>query len=183
MAGDVPHSNIYRVTRATREIEQLTEGVTIDGFSYSHDFKSLSYNAMSAVEPCELYVNGKKVTKVNERHLKSLNLSVPEAYTWTNELGDDIHGWVMKPQGYVEGEKYPTIVQTHGGPLGIYGDGIYHEFQLMAASGYCVIYTNPRGSAGYGEEYGATLNGRHARATARTTSDAPSSRPRSSSSR
>jgi dipeptidyl aminopeptidase/acylaminoacyl peptidase len=161
MAGDVPHSNIYRVTRATREIEQLTEGVTIDGFSYSHDFKGLSYNAMSAVEPCELYVNGKKVTKVNERHLKSLNLSVPEAYTWTNELGDDIHGWVMKPQGYVEGEKYPTIVQIHGGPLGIYGDGIYHEFQLMAASGYCVIYTNPRGSAGYGEEYGATLNGRH----------------------
>ncbi|MCK5671399.1 S9 family peptidase, partial [Candidatus Bathyarchaeota archaeon] len=53
------------------------------------------------------------------------------------------------------------IVQIHGGPLGIYGDGIYQEFQLMAASGYCVIYTNPRGSAGYGEEYGATLNGRH----------------------
>jgi len=68
---------------------------------------------------------------------------------------------VMKPQDYVEGEKYPTIVQIHGGPLGIYGDGIYHEFQLMAATGYCVIYTNPRGSAGYGEEYGATLNGRH----------------------
>jgi dipeptidyl aminopeptidase/acylaminoacyl peptidase len=161
MAGDVPHSNVYRVTRATHEVEQLTTGVTIDGFSYSHDFKVLSYNAMSALEPCELYVNEKKVTKVNERYLKSLNLSVPEPYTWTNELGDKIHGWVMKPQGYVEGEKYPAIVQIHGGPLGIYGDGIYQEFQLMAASGYCVIYTNPRGSAGYGEEYGATLNGRH----------------------
>ena len=161
MAGDIPHSNIYRVKRATNEVEQVTEGFTIDGFSYSDDFEILSYNAMSAVELCELYVNGRKATKVNERHLKNLRLSPPEMYTWTNELGDDIHGWVMRPQDYVEGEKYPTIIQIHGGPLGIYGDGIYHEFQLMAASGYCVIYTNPRGSAGYGEEYGATLNGRH----------------------
>ncbi len=161
LAGDVPNSNIYRVKRATHEVEQMTEGITIDGFSYSDDFDVLSYNAMSSVEPCELYVNKKKVTKVNVRHLKNLRLSTPEIYTWANELGDEVHGWVMRPQDYVEGEKYPTIVQIHGGPLGIYGDGIYHEFQLMAASGYCVIYTNPRGSAGYGEEYGATLNGRH----------------------
>ena len=161
MAGDVPNSNLYRVKRATREVERVTEGITLDGFSYSQDFEVVSYNAMSAVEPCELYVNGKKVTKVNERHLKNLKLSTPELYTWTNELGDSIHGWVMKPKDYVEGEKYPTILQIHGGPLGIYGDGIYQEFQLMAASGYCIIYTNPRGSAGYGEEYGATLNGRH----------------------
>jgi acylaminoacyl-peptidase len=161
MAGDIPHSNLYRVKRANREVESVTNGITLDGFSYSQDFEVLSYNAMSAVEPCELYVNDKKVTKVNMRHLKNLKLSSPEMYTWTNELGDDIHGWLMKPLDYVEGEKYPTILQIHGGPLGIYGDGIYQEFQLMAASGYCVIYTNPRGSAGYGEEYGATLNGRH----------------------
>ena len=161
LAGDVPHSNLYRVKRATHDVEQVTEGITLDGFSYSEDFEVLSYNAMSAIEPCELYVNGKKVTKVNERHLNNLRLSAPEMYTWNNELGDDIHGWVMMPQDYVEGEKYPTILQIHGGPLGIYGDGIYQEFQLMIASGYCVIYTNPRGSAGYGEEYGATLNGRH----------------------
>ena len=161
LAGDVPHSNIYRVKRATREVERVTEGITLDGFSYSEDFEVLSYNAMSAVELCELYVNGKKVTKVNDRHLKNLRLSAPEMYTWTNELGDDIHGWMMRPQDFVEGEQYPTILQIHGGPLGIYGDGIYQEFQLMTASGYCIIYTNPRGSAGYGEEYGATLNGRH----------------------
>jgi len=161
IAGDVPNSNIYRVKRTTCEIKQVTDGITIDGFSYSTDFEVLSYNAMSAVEPCELYVNGKKATKVNGGHLKNLKLSTPEIYIWNNELGDEVHGWVMKPQDYVEGEKYPTIVQIHGGPLGIYGDGIYQEFQLMAASGYCVIYTNPRGSAGYGEEYGATLNGRH----------------------
>ncbi len=161
LTGDVPHSSIYRVGTKTHKVEQVTEGATIDGFSYSNDYEVLAYNAMSAVEPCELYVNGEKVTNVNRRHLSNLKLSKPEMYTWTNELGEEVHGWVMKPQDYVDGEKYPTILQIHGGPLGIYGDGIYHEFQLMTASGYCVIYTNPRGSAGYGEAYASTLNGRH----------------------
>lgn len=161
LTGDVPHSNIYRVGVEDKKIEQLTTGQTIDGFSYSDDFEVLAYNAMSAVEPCELYVNGNKVSDFNENHLKKITLSKPEMYQWKNELGESIHGWIMKPQDFVEGKKYPTILQIHGGPLGIYGDGIYQEFQLMAASGYCVIYTNPRGSAGYGEEYGASLNGRH----------------------
>jgi dipeptidyl aminopeptidase/acylaminoacyl peptidase len=161
LAGDVPHSNIYRVGVKNKKVEQLTEGATIDGFSYSDDFETLSYNAMSAIELCELYVNGEKGSNLNERHLKGIKLSKPEMYTWKNELGEEVHGFIMKPQDYVEGEKYPTILQIHGGPLGIYGDGIYQEFQLMTASGYCVIYTNPRGSAGYSEEYGATLNGRH----------------------
>lgn len=161
LTGDVPHSNICRVSVKDHKVEQVTEGVSVDGFSFSHDFETLSYNAMSAVEPCELYLNGEKASSFNEKHLKSLKLSTPEIYTWKNEVGAAVHGWIMKPQYYVEGEKCPTILQIHGGPLGIYGDGIYQEFQLMTAAGYCVIYTNPRGSAGYGEEYGATLNGRH----------------------
>lgn len=161
LTGDVPHSNIYRVGVKDTKIKQLTTGQTIDGFSYSDDFKVLAYNAMSAVEPCELYVNGNKVSRFNEKHLNGVKLSEPEMYLWKNELGEDIHGWVMRPQDFVASKKYPTILQIHGGPLGIYGDGIYQEFQLLAASGYCVIYTNPRGSAGYGEEYSASLNGRH----------------------
>jgi dipeptidyl aminopeptidase/acylaminoacyl peptidase len=161
LAGSVPHSSIYRVSLESHEIEEITSGITIDGFSYSDDFEVLACNAMTAIEPCELYVNGEKASSFNEKHLRSIKLSKPEMYSWTNEDGMEVHGWVMKPQAYVEGEKYPTILQIHGGPLGIYGDGIYQEFHLMTAAGYCVIYTNPRGSAGYGEEYGATLNGRH----------------------
>lgn len=161
LSGDIPHSNLCRVNVQTHVVEQLTDGITVDGFSYSDDFETLAYNAMNAIAPCELYVNGETASSFNDRHLRSIKLSKPEMYTWINEKGMDIHGWVMKPQDYMEGEKYPMILQIHGGPLGIYGDGIYQEFQLLTASGYCVIYTNPRGSAGYGEEYGATLNGRH----------------------
>lgn len=159
--GEVPTSNVYKVNVASHDVEQLTEGVTVDGFSYSEDFKHIAYNAMTATELLEIYVDGQKVTGFNKKHLKNLKLSTPEHYTWKNELGEDIDGWVMKPIDYKEDEKYPTILQIHGGPLAIYGDGIYQEFQLMTSAGYAVIYTNPRGSGGYGEEYGATLNGRH----------------------
>ena len=155
------HSNIYKVNPSSKQVSKLTEGVTVDGFSYSADFKHVAYNAMTATEPCELYVDGNKVTKFNVKHLKNLDLSTPEQYTWVNELGESIEGWVMKPVGFKEDEKYPTILQIHGGPLGIYGDGIYQEFQLMTSDGYVVIYTNPRGSGGYDEEYASTLNGRH----------------------
>ncbi len=161
LTGEVPYSSVYKVNLASRKIESITEGHTVDGFSYSSDFRHLAFNAMTATEPCELYIDNVKATNFNEKHLKTLNLSKPEHYTWVNELGESIDSWVMKPIDFKEDEKYPTILQIHGGPLGIYGDGIYQEFQLLASSGYAVIYTNPRGSGGYGEEYAATLNGRH----------------------
>ena len=159
--GEVSTCNIYKVNVSSKAVSQLTTGVTVDGFSYSSDFQRLAYNAMTAVEPCELYIDGKKVTKFNTNHMKNLQISTPEQYTWVNELGESVEGWVMKPVDFNEDMKYPTILQIHGGPLGIYGEGIYQEFQLMTSAGYVVIYTNPRGSGGYGEDYASTLNGRY----------------------
>ena len=59
----------------------------------------------------------------------------------------------MKPVGWKSGNSYPCVLEMHGGPRGVYGDGIFQEFQLLTAEGYAVIYTNPRGSAGYEEPY------------------------------
>jgi len=165
LTGDVPTANVYRVSKETGEVTRLTSERSVDGFSLSSDASVLVYNAMKATHPCEIWVRDAKgerrATSFNDRLLKRLSIVEPEHYTWVNEDGEEIDGWVMKPVGYTEGEKYPTILEIHGGPLGIYGDGIYQEFQLLTSTGYCVIYTNPRGSGGYGEEYGATLNGRH----------------------
>jgi dipeptidyl aminopeptidase/acylaminoacyl peptidase len=120
---------------------------------------------MDALHPNELWVrdgNGeRRVTKFNDRTLKGLNLATPEHFAFKNELGDDIDGWIMRPPDHANGSKYPTILHIHGGPLGIYGDAIFHEFQILASEGYNVLYTNPRGSGGYGEDYGAVLQGQH----------------------
>ena len=165
LTGVVPNSNIYRIEKATCNVEQLTSKKSVDGFSCSRDMNVLAFNAMKSTHPFEIWLkDGKgerKVTGFNDRLLKRLAVSEPEPFTWNNELGDEIDGWIIKPVNFELEAKYPCILQIHGGPLGIYGDGIFQEFQLLTSSGYVVIYTNPRGSGGYGETYAASLNGQH----------------------
>jgi acylaminoacyl-peptidase len=64
-----------------------------------------------------------------------------------------VEGWVIKPPGFDASRKYPLILEIHGGPFGNYGNRFDVEKQLAAAMGYVVLYTNPRGSTSYGEEF------------------------------
>jgi dipeptidyl aminopeptidase/acylaminoacyl peptidase len=67
-----------------------------------------------------------------------------------------LHGWVIKPAG--EGP-WPAVLEVHGGPHAQYGWAFFHEFQVLAAQGYVVVYTNPRGSTGYGEAHTKAIQG------------------------
>jgi len=71
--------------------------------------------------------------------------------------GRDVQGWTIKPPGYDASKTYPLIVENHGGPISNYGARFSPELQLYAAAGYLVFYPNPRGSTGYGEEFGNLL--------------------------
>jgi dipeptidyl aminopeptidase/acylaminoacyl peptidase len=64
-----------------------------------------------------------------------------------------IQGWVVKPPGFDAAKKYPLLLEIHGGPFASYGPSFAAELQLYAAAGYVVLYLNPRGSTGYGEEF------------------------------
>src|SRR5690606_26206294 len=70
-----------------------------------------------------------------------------------SDPGVEVHGWLLKPPAFNPAAKYPAIIQVHGGPHGMYGTGFFHEMQLLAARGYVVLMTNPRGSTGYGQEW------------------------------
>src|SRR5699024_4875018 len=61
--------------------------------------------------------------------------------------------------GFEEGKKYPFVLEVHGGPHMMYGQSYFHEMQLLAAKGYVVLYTNPRGSYGYGQEFVDAVRG------------------------
>ncbi|WP_411333778.1 S9 family peptidase [Metabacillus indicus] len=95
----------------------------------------------------------RQLTSINEAFLNEVELSVPEAIAYKAEDGLEIHGWIMKPAGYQEGEKYPLVLEIHGGPHAMYANTYFHEFQMLAASGKAVLYTNPRGSHGYGQHF------------------------------
>ncbi len=64
-----------------------------------------------------------------------------------------IQGWIVKPPGFDAAKKYPLLLEIHGGPFASYGPSFAAEVQLYAAAGYVVLYLNPRGSTGYGEEF------------------------------
>ncbi|MCA0986911.1 S9 family peptidase [Guptibacillus algicola] len=95
----------------------------------------------------------KRMTSSNEEVLSDYPLSTPEAFTYEGRDGLNVQGWIMKPIGFEEGRQYPTVLEIHGGPHMMYGNSFMHEFQLLAAKGYVVVFTNPRGSQGYGQDF------------------------------
>jgi dipeptidyl aminopeptidase/acylaminoacyl peptidase len=156
VTADTPFSNIYRINVKDTTVECVIYGKSIDSFSLNKDCTKIAYNAMSSVRPHDLFIFDDKetrITKFNDSLLDSLIIIKPEHFTFTNRLNREVDGWMIKPVDFKESKKYPCILEMHGGPRGIYGDGIFQEFQLLAAQNYVVIYTNPRGSAGYEEEY------------------------------
>ncbi|WP_078548293.1 alpha/beta hydrolase family protein [Litchfieldia alkalitelluris] len=101
----------------------------------------------------------KQLTNSNDAFLANIELSLAESFTFKAPDGWDLHGWVMKPFGFKEGEKYPTIVEVHGGPHAMYANSYFHEFQMLTAKGFVVIFTNPRGSHGYGQHFVDAVRG------------------------
>src|SRR3990170_8038253 len=83
-----------------------------------------------------------------------------ERFTYRS-VGDlEIEAWLMKPYGYEPGKKYPLVLYIHGGPHSAYDEGWFDEFQNLAATGMFVLYTNPRGSSGYGADFTYSTRGR-----------------------
>jgi dipeptidyl aminopeptidase/acylaminoacyl peptidase len=95
----------------------------------------------------------RKLTDVNEALWKTLDLASVQRMTYKGADGWDVDGFLVKPLGWVSGRKYPMILSIHGGPAGQYGVDWFHEFQVDAAKGYAVFFTNPRGSTGYGRKF------------------------------
>ncbi len=98
-----------------------------------------------------------QLTFVNDDVLADIELgSVDEI--WYDSLDDyRIQGWVVTPPDYDPARKYPMMLAIHGGPHGMYHTGFNFGWQEHAANGYVVLYTNPRGSSGYGSAFGNAI--------------------------
>ena len=107
---------------------------------------------LSAITPAP-----KQITRVNEPLFSALHLSEPEAVSWTSFDGKRIEGWLMKPPDFDPSKTYPFVLEIHGGPHSAYGNVFTHEFQLLAAHGYVVLFANPRGSSNYGQDFGNVI--------------------------
>lgn len=99
------------------------------------------------------------LTHFNQAFHDEIKLVEPEEMWLESTDGWKVHAWVMKPVDYLEPKRYPAVLEIHGGPHAQYGWAFFHEFQLLAAEGYVVVYSNPRGSKGYGEAHCAAIRG------------------------
>ncbi|GGI92223.1 S9 family peptidase [Deinococcus wulumuqiensis] len=108
----------------------------------------------SATRFPEVELNGKRVTDLHARF--PFAVQTPQRVAFQTEHGEG-EGWVLLPEGEAQ---VPALLNIHGGPHTDYGYGFTHEFQLMAARGYGVCYSNPRGSVGYGQAWVDAIHGR-----------------------
>lgn len=94
-----------------------------------------------------------KLLCVNEDVLEGRNLGQVDEMWWTSSDGWKIQGWLVKPANFDASKKYPMVLYIHGGPWSMYNVGFNWAWQNFAANGYAVLYANPRGSTGYGQEF------------------------------
>ncbi|RAI93550.1 dipeptidyl aminopeptidase/acylaminoacyl peptidase [Paenibacillus pabuli] len=104
-------------------------------------------------QPDEVGAKPIQLTHSNPQLDEEIQLSTPETFWFDSSDGLRLQGWMLKPAGMVEGVKVPTILEIHGGPHMMYGFTFMHEFQILAAQGYAVVYINPRGGLGYGQQF------------------------------
>ncbi|MEZ4585302.1 MAG: S9 family peptidase [Gemmatimonadales bacterium] len=158
---------IFEVDPATRKITELVGGRRrINGVSTDRQHRSLAYVATSVDRPTELYLSDARGQ--GERQLTDLNQALndeiawpdAERFTYKSVGGLEIEAWLQKPFGYEPGKKYPLVLYIHGGPHSAYGEGWFDEFHNITGAGMWVLYTNPRGSSGYGADFTFSTRGR-----------------------
>lgn len=155
---------VYSVPISGGEPRQVIGGERqIINFDVTSD--SVVFAATTATNPNDLYRadldggNERQLTDANRDILDQIQVQEPVEFWVDTQDGERVQGWVLMPHGYEQGKKYPFVLQIHGGPHTSYGGAYIHEFQLLASRGYAVMYTNPRGSQGYGQVFSdAILN-------------------------
>jgi dipeptidyl aminopeptidase/acylaminoacyl peptidase len=152
---------LYRVNPRTGDRKEIVGGRRrVAGYSYDKERTKVAFVATAIDLPTELFVtdlNGatpeRQLTHFNDDINNTVAWSPGERFTYKSVRDVEVEAWLMKPYGYEPGKKYPLVLYIHGGPHSAYNEGWFDEFQNLTGAGMFVLYTNPRGSSGYGAEF------------------------------
>ncbi len=135
----------------------------VGSFSFDKNQNRLAYLMGKINDPGQVYIKKtssqkyKQLSNFNRKLFKNIDLGEIEEVWIKGPDDNDLQGWILKPPGFDPQEKYPSILEIHGGPLTQYGEFFMHEFYYLAAAGYVVHFCNPRGGRGYGEEHAKAI--------------------------
>ncbi|MDR7483339.1 MAG: S9 family peptidase [Armatimonadota bacterium] len=157
VATDRGHAHLYAVGLHDRTVRPLTEGPEVVA-----DFAAAAgvvvYQRILPGSLDELWIlpaggASRPLASFHDDLLAELDLTLPRPFTYAGADGWPMEGWYLLPPFFDPARTYPAVLRIHGGPHSTYGDLFTHFHHLLAAQGYIVVWTNPRGSGGYGEAF------------------------------
>jgi len=160
--GERAYNAVYSYDVASGKLSRVVDKMLGRGMSFSRDGKTVAFAMDLSTAPFDVYVSDatfaspRKITDVNPQ-IRNLSLGETEIVTWKSKDGTPVEGILVKPVGYQTGQKYPLLVEAHGGPTGASNAGFKAGWgspgQVWAGQGWATLYPNPRGSTGYGEKF------------------------------
>jgi dipeptidyl aminopeptidase/acylaminoacyl peptidase len=162
-------SKFLNVDTETGKISELASTLgEVGPFSVSADGNTVAFVGQTFSSPSDIWIleTGKSARQITHSHpqVADWNLGTAREISWKNKKdGKMIYGVLITPPGFVEGKRYPTVVQIHGGPEWAWWSGwmgSWHDWgQYLASHGYIVLLPNPRGSDGQGWEFAEAVRG------------------------
>jgi dipeptidyl aminopeptidase/acylaminoacyl peptidase len=169
LAAQRGSTRVYAIASegAGKQPPTLTPGnMHVLDFSFDHSRSTATILIETPTNVAEIFVSSlsspgelRRLTSFNDELFEELALATPEYMPFSGVDDWPMDGWILKPRDFDPGKKYPLIVEIHGGPNTQYGYGFMHEMQMLVAAGYVVLFTNPRGSLGYGRDFALAVRG------------------------
>ncbi len=153
---------VFSLSTNSFEDAALHEGdIAITSFAASQD--KLVFTQETQQTPGELFVKDakglKQLSKLNQKLVSRYKLQTHEEISIKTKDGSELTYWTLSPNKARKDKA--LVIQVHGGPHTNYGYGFYHEFHMLAAAGYKVVYANPRGSSSFGNDYATCILGKY----------------------
>lgn len=162
VAGDRAYRSVFQYDLASNSFSKIRGELLLGGLSFDRSGKSVAFAMGTPYAPADIYLSDakfsrpKRLTDMNPQ-VRDLALGEMEVIQWTSPDGTPVEGVLLKPVGYKAGERYPLLVEAHGGPTSATLAGFKGSpgspGQFWAGQGWAVLYPNPRGSTNYGQEF------------------------------
>ncbi len=157
-AGRLP---VWKVTVPRGRVSKVIEGTVNTSLSFLPNGQTLILLRQSQSAPKEIYrvdVNGRneaQLSHFNDEILTTIEMGEVDEFWYEGAGGDRIRAWLIRPPGFSQSQRYPTVFLVHGGPQGSWLDTFHYRWntQLFAAPGYVVVAMDFHGSPGYGQDF------------------------------
>ncbi|MCL2321322.1 MAG: S9 family peptidase [Oscillospiraceae bacterium] len=156
------YSDIYELNLNTKELKNITNSKgSVQFFDIDQDGDFIAVGLLGGrLQEVYSLEDGRLVQKTKFNEKFNVSNTKLNYHVIKDKEGAEFDGFIMFPVDYDENKKYPAILEIHGGPKAAYGDVYFHEMKYFANEGYFVLFCNPRGSDGKGNEF-ANIRGKY----------------------